>query len=133
MKSLQLIAQQRATFALKKMGEAVLRSPDEQKQIKTVANTIPAQIQRTGLGQTLAFALSKRDKADGKGWAFFQPLLEEWICEERKIYPAKPLMASLCTGDMLQYQQAQAEAVALLVWVRKFARAMLTNDSKKGA
>ncbi len=131
MKPMQLIAQQRAAFAMKKMSEAKRKTEDVQKQIRTVANAIPAQIQRTGLGQTLAFALSKKEKADGHGWVFFQQLLQEWLCEERKLYTGNTLMASLCEGDMLQYQQAKAEAMALLVWVRKFARAMLDSDKQQ--
>jgi CRISPR-associated protein, Cmr5 family len=130
MKAIQLIAQERAAFALKKMSDAKSKSVDEQKQIRTVANTMPAQIQRTGLGQTLAFALSKEKKADGKGWVFFHQLLQEWLCQERKLYSGQTLMSSLCDGDMYQYQQAQTEAMALLIWVRKFARAMLENDKE---
>lgn len=127
----QLISQQRAAFALKNMTEALKKSPDEQKKILTVANSIPAQIQRTGLGQTLAFALSKQDKSEGIGWKCFYALLQEWLCKEQKIYPEAPLMKHLCEGDIRQYQQAQAEALALLVWVRKFARAMLDADSQQ--
>ena len=124
----KLISQERATFALHKMEEALRRFPqdqDQQRQIRTVANSIPAQIQRPGLGQPLAFALSKREKHEGQGWLFMHDLLTQWLCHEQKIYRGDTLMASLCEGDMHQYQQAQAEALALLVWVRKFARAML--------
>lgn len=127
MKSMQLITQQRADFSLRILNNAKELPVEDQKQIRTVANSIPAQIQRTGLGQTLAFALSKKDKADGKGWAFFHNLLQKWICEERKLYQGRDLMNSLTQGDMQQYQQAQAEALALLIWTRKFARAMLEN------
>lgn len=121
----QLISQQRAAFALTKIECALRESPENQRQIRTVANSIPVQIQRTGLGQTLAFALSKQAKNDGKGWHFLYEILQEWLCHSQQIYAGNTLMASLCNGDMLQYQQAQAEALELLVWVRKFARAML--------
>jgi len=121
----QLISQQRAAFALAKMEQALTRGPDEQSQIRTVANSMPAQIQRTGLGQTLAFALSKQGNKDGKGWIFFYELLQEWLCREQKHYAGETLMKSLTQGDMRQYQQAQAESLALLVWTRKFARALL--------
>ncbi|WP_299791640.1 type III-B CRISPR module-associated protein Cmr5 [uncultured Shewanella sp.] len=127
MKSMQLITQQRADFSLRILNSAKELPAGEQKQIRTVANSIPAQIQRTGLGQTLAFALSKKDKTDGKGWDFFHQILQKWICEERKLYQSRDLMSSLTQGDMQQYQQAQAEALALLIWTRKFARAMLDN------
>lgn len=123
----KLISQQRAAFALQQIEQAMRRSPEEQTQIRTVANSIPAQVQRTGLGQTLAFALSKRDKSDGSGWRYVYELLQQWLCKEQQIYTGDTLMTSLCNGDMHQYQQAQAEALALLVWVRKFARAMLDN------
>lgn len=125
----QLISQQRAAFALRHMEHALRHAPDKQRQIRTVANSIPAQIQRTGLGQTLAFALSKKEKNDGHGWSCLYELLQEWLCKEQQIYRGETLMASLCQGDMKQYQQAQAEALALLVWVRKFARAMLETPT----
>lgn len=125
----QLISQQRAAFALRHMEQALRHAPEKQRQIRTVANSIPAQIQRTGLGQTLAFALSKQGKSDGAGWTYLYELLQEWLCQEQQIYRGETLMASLCQGDIRHYQQAQAEALALLVWVRKFARAMLETST----
>ncbi|QHQ53575.1 type III-B CRISPR module-associated protein Cmr5 [Aeromonas media] len=126
----QLISQQRAAFALRHMEQALRHDPEKQRQIRTVANSIPAQIQRTGLGQTLAFALSKKEKSDGYGWIFLYELLQEWLCTSQKIYVGETLMTSLCQGDLKRYQQAQAESLALLVWVRKFARAMLNTNEK---
>jgi len=129
--TLKLISQQRARFALEMINNLADRDETFKKQCLTVANSIPAQIQRTGLGQTLAFACSKKSKNDGQGWVYFYEWLNKWLCTHRKLYSDKDLLKALTEGDMRSYQQAQAEALSLLIWVRKFARALLKEIPDK--
>ncbi|MBS9781368.1 MAG: type III-B CRISPR module-associated protein Cmr5 [Gammaproteobacteria bacterium] len=113
--SIQSIEQQRAKYALKKV-QAV--NPMDYDEWKARANEIPAMIQMNGLGQTVAFYLSK-----GSVHKQMYDLLSEWLCKEMKIYPDMGLMNGITTQDMSTYRIAQAEAQALLIWVKKFSKA----------
>ncbi|MBP7547757.1 MAG: type III-B CRISPR module-associated protein Cmr5 [Corallincola sp.] len=121
----QTISQRRAAFALSKVQAKVGRPDDEVKKYKTVANAIPSYIQRNGIGQAMAFALSKKEREVGWHWAY--ECLQEWLRQEFRAQLSKPtLIEGLTSCDMQTYRLAQAEALAMLVWLRKFARAMLT-------
>ncbi len=113
----QTIEQQRAKYALEKV-QAV--NPVLHDKFKTRANEMPAMIQMSGLGQTVAFYLSKGEK---DGHQPMYDLLSEWLCSKMAIYPNANLMDGITQGDMKTYRVAQAEAQALLIWVKKFSKA----------
>ncbi len=111
---IQTIEQKRAKFALQKVQAVNPRDFDEWK---ARANEMPAMIQMNGLGQTVAFYLSK----SGVHKQMYD-ILSEWLKDEMHIYN-QSLIEGITRGDMHTYRIAQAEAQALLIWVKKFSKA----------
>lgn len=110
---LQTIEQARAKHALDWAKNGV----DE--KTSSAANSLPAMILMNGLGQAAAFYKSKGGE-QGKLYT----LLSDWLCAEGKPYAGQPdLLTGITTQDMHKYRVAQAEALAYLQWVKKFAKA----------
>jgi CRISPR-associated protein Cmr5 len=79
----------------------------------------------SGLGQAAAFYKSKSKPHIG----LYQSL-SDWLCA-----PGKPLaqgqgdlLQRLVQADQRDYRAAQVEALALLQWVKKFAKAYAVED-----
>lgn len=125
----QTIQQQRAAHALKKIngfpsGPEFLES---RKRFKSYASALPAMIHMNGLGQTAAFCLSK-----GGEYKILYDLLSEWLTKPDQPYrDQKSLIDAITQCDMHAYRLAQAEAIALLEWVKKFADAFLSDPENK--
>ncbi len=128
--TIQTIDQQRAKYALESL-QTVLKEIDQDEQLDdkkkkerkkewlSRANEIPAMIQMNGLGQTAAFYLSKKELHKR-----MYVILSEWLCKKNDFFPgAQDLIIGITSGNMQTYQVAQAEAQALLIWVKKFSRA----------
>jgi CRISPR-associated protein Cmr5 len=121
----QLIEQQRAHFALK-----AIEKKRTTANLKSRANALPAMVQRNGLGQTLAFVKTKVDK--DPGWQVMYQIVSDWLTRETKLLTGhKDALTALTQTNMHTYRLAQAEAQALLLWVRKFARALITSEQQE--
>jgi len=120
--------QQRAAFALKKIKglSLLLKDAKDLKELKSNAASLPAMIHMNGFGQAMAFALSHPTNA----WKSLYTLLEEWLCKgDNRIFDKEQkLMDAITAGDMQRYMAAQAEAQALLVWIKKFTKAFLDEN-----
>lgn len=112
---MQTIQQQRAKYALEEVQVAAKSS-----EFLSYASAMPAMIVMNGLGQTAAFYKSK-------GGAHHQLycLLSNWLCEPGQPYAGKDLLEGITQCNMQSYLLAQAEALALLDWVKKFAKAYM--------
>ncbi len=123
----QTIQQQRAAYALEAIHKArrELR-PDALKELKSYASALPAMIHMNGLGQAAAFILSKGQEA--AAYQRLYDILGGWLCAKGKPYAGyNDLMGAITGADMHAYRLAQAEAQALLDWVKKFANAYLED------
>lgn len=133
---MQTIQQQRARFALEKVEQAKRDlDADRQSRYRARASDLPAMIQMNGLGQTAAFYRMKgRDHAH----SYLYDLLSEWLCRERggpdgftqdgPYHNHSGLLRGITHEDARVYRVAQAEALALMDWVKKFAKAYLAED-----
>lgn len=102
-----------------------------------LARSAPADIQANGLGQTLAFLRAKGSK-DGQPkpndphWQL-QEDLSQWVMKRLQCTHGKELlgwiMAEGTSTD--DYRRATAEAVAFLVWLKRFAEAELGEGGGK--
>jgi len=130
------IQQQRAHYALKKVSEAKGSGEAVAKRFKAYSNTLPAMIQMNGIGQALAFAYQKsngKKAEEAKGWKLLFDLVDHWLMNERNIWgksSSAHVVMALSEGNQAQYQLAQAEAQALLSWVKDFARAEITGEAE---
>lgn len=130
---MQTLQQQRAAFALTKVKSALTDTNLSAKEFKSQAESFPAMIRMNGLGQAAAFYLSKREKEKGKGINAYERLyllLSEWLTQQdQPYYDHKDLLEGITKGDLHAYRLAQAEALLLLDWVKKFAKAFAGEEN----
>lgn len=125
------LEQQRAAHALTQVNEVKSESAKLAADYKSYVESISATIVMNGLGQAcatqLAQAKGKTRKEDAHRCLFDH--LENWICDPRsQTRLTKPLMESLVKSDQSTYCHAQAEALAYLTWLKKFAQAFLSKE-----
>jgi CRISPR-associated protein Cmr5 len=121
---MQTIQQERAKFALKHVQKAASNSDVNQKEYKSYASALPAMIHINGLGQAAAFYKSKGDTHK-----LLYDLLSEWLTKPNQPYAGKSdLMTGITEENMHNYRLAQAEAQALMDWVKKFVKAYMAGD-----
>ncbi len=118
---MQTIQQLRAKNALEKVQALV--PLNEGAKLKARAAELPFMIHANGLGPTAAFFRSKGDK---DGYDHLYRVLNQWLCSTGQPFAGQPeLMNAITQADMTTYRLAQAEAMAYLDWVKKFALAYL--------
>ncbi len=135
---MQTMQQKRAKYALEQVQKAI-NNGINQKEYKAYAANLPAMIHTNGLGQATAFFKSKGNKTNDAYNAYnaIYQLLSDWLCGNVDYASTQPykdcdnLLEGITTRDMHQYRVAQAEAQALMDWVKKFAKAFMDSDEKK--
>lgn len=126
---MQTAQQRRAKWALEKV-EAARNNGVSRKEYKSYASAFPAMIQMNGLGQAAAFYRCKGAEKGAKGEAYLSlyNLLSGWLTLPDQPYKDfDDLLKGITEEDMRAYLQAQAEALALLDWVKKFAKAYMED------
>ncbi len=119
---MQTIQQERAKYALEKVQQAIENNVN-QSEFKSYASSLPAMIHMNGLGQAAAFFKSKK----GTHLELYN-LLSDWLKKPNQPYHGKDLLDGITQLDMEKYRLAQAEAQALMDWVKKFAKAFMGGD-----
>lgn len=119
---MKLMQQKRAEFALRRVEKAK-KSGVNQKEYSSYASTLPAMIHTNGLGQATAFFKSKGGTHD----QLYQ-LLSDWLKKDDQPFAGKELLEGITSSDMQTYRLAQAEAQALMDWVKKFAKAYMDKE-----
>lgn len=120
----QTLEQRRAASAWQKIQE-VNGQPDAfKKKYSGLARKAPALIMTAGLGQALAFW---RAKAGGKAdeHQMLYNHLSTWVMGEMKMSGSDDLLGGILRQSSTVYRQATAEALAFLVWLKRFAEAEL--------
>lgn len=149
------LPQRRAAAALAMIRHyaAATAVPEKEKQAyASYIKALPATIVMNGLGQALATELAQGGKDTTKGQGGLAPNahaqiyrhLQQWLCGHDEDMPfvdraknrpeSDPiLMQALCEADQPVYLLAQAEAMAFIEWLKKFANAFLTVAGTGGA
>ena len=124
---MQLMQQKRAAYALEAIQQAKRQIQAEnlkEKEYKSYAMHFPTMIHTNGLGQAAAFFKSK-----GKAHELLYQLLSKWLIKDNQPFAGKTnLLEGITQSDMKTYRLAQAEAQALMDWVKKFAKAYMTEE-----
>ena len=126
------LAQRRAGHALKEIQKHTERNkssarPDYGNYVSYVT-ALPATVLMNGLGQACATLLSKAEGKPEKPYRLLYQDLQSWLCGTDSAAPfkgASELMEAITNGNQDAYLRAQAEALAYLVWLKKFACAYL--------
>ena len=143
----RLLEQKRAATALRQV-EALQRQDSKFRDAYTsYAKSLPATILLSGLGQAVAMAMSRSGSGEGnqQAWKALVMHLEAWLLNEAgeasPYYdggfrsngtPGLELMKKITGLDQRAYVTAQAEALAYLQWLKKFANALLAEPEKAG-
>ena len=121
----QTIQQRRAAFALEGVKQAASNSRVNKKEYKSYAASLPAMIHMNGLGQAAAFYLSK-----GGMYKELYQLVSDWLTKDGQPFSKHgDLLEGITAEDMHRYRLAEAEALALMDWVKKFANAYMEEKS----
>ena len=89
-------------------------------EYKALVSSAPADVQTNGLGQTVAFWLSK-PKSDAHKVLYQH--LSTWVMQQ--MGEQGDLMQWITQTDSRHYRQATVEALAFLGWLKRFAQAEL--------
>lgn len=119
------LAQRRAAHALSKVNDHIGKKYGNYVSYVTA---LPATILMNGLGQACATLLSKAEGKLDKPHGLLYSDLNDWLCSagHAGILSGKSdLMAAITESDEKTYLHVQAEALAYLVWLKKFANAYL--------
>src|SRR5581483_6636669 len=125
----QTLEQKRAAHALACVKK--MQDKERQARYRSYAESLPATIVMSGLGQALATELasarggeSKRGASQHAHEQLFNDV-QEWL-RVAGVYPGeKPILEEIMEGPQAAYVRAQGEALAWLVWLKKFCQAFL--------
>jgi CRISPR-associated protein Cmr5 len=123
---MQTLQQERAKHALDKVQSWV--KLNDGAKLKARTSELPFMVHANGLGQAAAFFKSKKNK---DGYDVVLLALQSWLTQPNRPFAGKPdLMQAIVDTDLSTYRLAQAEAMAYMDWVKKFASAYLETDKK---
>lgn len=122
------LEQERAEYAWDCVDNAERGLGDKASDYGSLARGLPGYIQTNGLGQTLAFLLSKGKNDRRKHQQLLYLHLSEWTTEQLGWGKSEELMQELTKRDSADYRLATTEVMALLVWLRRFAEARLIKE-----
>lgn len=141
--SQQSLAQRRAAHAFKCIERHRIQNEEYKKQnpdkegpvyrnYVSYVQSLPATILMNGLGQACATLLSRAEGDLKKPHGLLYTDIQEWLCGDDPAAPyrkasggEKRLMEAIIKNDEQAYLKAQTEALAYLVWLKKFANAYL--------
>ncbi len=110
------LEQQRARAAWQVVEEV---DQSKGKEFKSVATSLPADIQANGLGQTMAFLRAKGKKEHNITFN----AVAGWVQQRLNIANEDFMTWLMTKATTEQYRQATAEAIAFAIWMKRFAEA----------
>jgi CRISPR-associated protein Cmr5 len=130
MSDLKTLSQKRAQYAFECVNP--LKGIVLEKYL-TIVRSLPSMVRINGLGQTIAFLMSKKEHE------LLVKHLTVWLCEEMTspVYskvttnesPKTKLLQRLVSSNALSQQRATIEIEELSVWLKRFAESAGKNES----
>ncbi len=134
MSSQQTIDQERAAWSWSAIETVNGKSEDFRRKYAGWVRSAPADVMTNGLGQTLAFMLAKgKGKDADSAPSLLYRHLSEWVCPKMGWGQAsllEKLIEPNSKSDV--YRRATTEALAYLVWLKRFAEAVLPEVTDVG-
>jgi len=116
---LELLEQQRAAAAWQDIDDLIKTEAKFRGKYGKLARSAGADIQMNGLGQTLAFW---RAKGEEHHLALLKDV-SDWVIHALALQTGNLIDWVIHTATTDQYRRATAEAIAYLIWVKRFAEA----------
>jgi len=133
----QTLEQKRAKHALEQVKALQKDAPGN---YLSYVNALPAAILMNGLGQALATERAASDQAHHR----LAQHVSEWllspeahtryaasVSDEAQLDAVQQLLGRIVAGDQDAYLWAQAEAIAYVTWLKKFANAFLNSSGRE--
>ncbi|MBI2863663.1 MAG: type III-B CRISPR module-associated protein Cmr5 [Chloroflexi bacterium] len=114
---------QECVMAIKRTGDDKMR-----REYSSLARSAPADIQSNGLGQTLAFWRSKREKGEAHRCIYSH--VGNWICDRMPGWKNGDVLTKLIDEEtsVSDYRRAGEEAMSFLVWLKRFVEAEIETE-----
>ncbi|WP_152947873.1 type III-B CRISPR module-associated protein Cmr5 [Desulfofundulus thermobenzoicus] len=128
MRTLEQIRAADALGKIRAVQETFAGDEEKADKFASYVESLPATILTNGLGQAAATLLAQAKGVQSDPHYKIYRFLEEWLCRDAPEAPyrlAKDLMEAIVSNDRQAYLHAQAEALAWLEWLKKFAVAFL--------
>ena len=134
MSSQRTIDQERAATAWAAIGAVSEKAEGFKKKYAAWVRSAPADVMTNGLGQTLAFMLAKgKGKDADSAPSLLYRHLSEWVCPKMgwgKVGLLEKLIEPNSKSDA--YRLATTEVLAYVVWLKRFAEAVLPEVTDVG-
>jgi CRISPR-associated protein Cmr5 len=126
----QTVEQARAQFALGRVQDVKGKQARLAGRYRQEIMGLPAMILSNGLGQTLAFLKAKSEggRTRNEHDAAYQHL-SDWVRLQLKL--PKDLLESITEMDVNTYRLAQAEALAVLGWLKRFVESEIPDEARR--
>ncbi len=126
------LEQRRAEQAWKDIQSVLEKDESFKKKYGSLARKVPMLVLTNGLGQTLAFLRAKGEKgAQNNEYEILFQHLSAWTMSQVAPEAAnKDLLNWILKNDSVSYRWATAEALAYLVWLKRFAEAELPTEEE---
>lgn len=113
--------------------EGVKKAEEFKKKYAGWVRSAPADMMTNGLGQTLAFMLAKGGPSKNKPPALLYQHLSDWVTSQMD-WSGQDLLPKLIEPNSKSdvYRRATTEALAYLVWLKRFAEAVLPEVTDVG-
>ena len=116
--AIQTKQQQRADFALNEVKKIMNNGLVEDKLSKLIVS-MPNMILSNGLGQSLAFLISKDDGKNPKEMKVFK-IIKKYLSNDLADFD---FLYSINKMDAKEYRDKQTEVLKMLEWLKHYARA----------
>lgn len=129
--------QKRSEYALKKIG---VFGTEVSKDDASFLVSMPTMILTNGIGQTLAFLLSKKptksSKIDSDKHMRAFRMIKDWLTDNKEGLGQlrgfkgneKQFLESISRLDQKEYLKVQQETLSFLSWVKRYARAFQATE-----
>jgi CRISPR-associated protein Cmr5 len=107
-----------------------VKTHELQKNYGSLVRGFPAMIQTDGLGPALAFLKAKSSK--NPQHLELNRHISEWVLERMGITNQGDLLTWVMKQSTEKYRQAAVEALAYLMWLKRFAEAAGWGDEDRG-
>lgn len=123
----QSTQQERAASAYPQV-EAVSKA-SYKKEYKTLVRSFGPMIQIDGLGAALAFLKAKAGGKKDNAHAMLYEHLQAWLAVQN--HTSGDLLQSVIALDSARYRHVAVEVQAYVLWLKRFAEALIEEDAKK--
>jgi len=113
---MQTLSQERAAKALELLNE-IEEKGDERKEFSQFCKSFPTMVLKNGLGQSLAFIKSKKDKK----YEDMYKTLNTWLMKMGIV--KEDTFREIHSMDSRLYMIAQTESIRFLEWIKRYENA----------